>query len=429
MRHGQGNRVRYRLVAAALLVAAIVAGPARASDGPSAWRAVDAATGRIADVPGLEQLARDFPDSASVRRRLLGAYLEAGQDEAALREAVALVEDGYAFSSVARERILALGPSAAQASALAGQDANAEPRAGSRTVATIPADFALVESVWRDPATHDLFATTVVSRTLIVSRAGGAWTEILLSGAGSLSGIAHDQAAGLLWVASGVFEQTPQPDTAFRGLIALDPRTGLERRRVAAPAGATPSDIAVGPAGEVYASDPLSGAIYLAPPGADRLRTLVEPGIFRSPQGIAPLADGRRIVVSDYAYGLAVLNADGTGIRRLALDAPATLDGIDGLWRLGDRLVGMQNGARPMRIVELVLGPDQERIDAVVSRETANPAWTEPVGGALSGDSLVYVATGQWDRFGPDGTAVEGASPQPTEIRALPIGQDAPPLP
>ena len=65
-----------RALAAALVLA--LAAPLGAGELP-AWRAVDAATGAIADVAGLEQLARDFPDSTSVRLRLFNAQLAAGR--------------------------------------------------------------------------------------------------------------------------------------------------------------------------------------------------------------------------------------------------------------------------------------------------------------------------------------------------------------
>jgi hypothetical protein len=47
--------------------------------------------------------------------------------------------------------------------------------------------------------------------------------------------------------------------------------------------------------------------------------------------------------------------------------------------------------------------------------------WTEPTGGALVGDDLVHIATGQWDRFGDGGYPNAGHPPRPTEIRILPL--------
>ncbi|GAA0279790.1 hypothetical protein GCM10009127_21130 [Alteraurantiacibacter aestuarii] len=54
--------------------------------------------------------------------------------------------------------------------------------------------------------------------------------------------------------------------------------------------------------------------------------------------------------------------------------------------------------------------------------EPTNPAWTEPLGGSVSQGVLLYVATGQWDRFAQGGRVNEGQEPVPTEIRSLPSG-------
>ena len=397
--------------------------PAIAQDdrAPPVWQPVDAETGRLTGITDLQALKLMFPDSAAVRRRLLNAYLEAERPADALAEAVELAERGYVFSAGAQEMLLTLDPTAEQRIALARQAAGAEPIEASRLLATVPSDVRLVESVWRDPASGDLFVTSVVSRSLQVRRGEGAWDPIALAGAGSLSGMAFDPRANLLWVGSGAFEQTPDPATAFRGVIAIDPVSGLEKRRIAGPEGSSPSDLAVAADGTVFVSDPVSGAVYRGGPDATTLDVLVAPGTFRSPQGIVVLRDGVTLIVSDYGYGLALVSARTGAVKRLATDAPVLLDGIDGLWRQGDRLIGVQNGARPIRIVELTLSADESRVIAASDRERAHPAWTEPVGGNITDGELVYVATGQWDRFGEGGEPVEERPPAPTEIRILPL--------
>jgi hypothetical protein len=383
----------------------------------AAWRPVDASTGQIADVAGLEALAEAFPDSGSVRLRLLNAYLQAERPRDALAEASALALDGYSFSPAASELFASLPAEDLDTSWLGLGGPNGGAIESSRLLATVPAEARLVESVWRDADSGDLFVTTVVSRALFVSR-GGAWEKLPIEGAGSLTGLAYDATSGLLWVASGVVEQTPNPETAFSGLIAIDPRTGAVKRRVAGIVGSDPSDIGVDGEGRVFASDPLSGALYVAQPTASVLQVFLAPGTLRSPQGIAVLPGGKRLVVSDYRYGLAVVDMSTGAVGRLPTDG-ALSDGIDGLWLHGDRLIGVQNGSRPMRILELHLEGSGPRIGAVVNREAAHSAWTEPLGGSICHGELVYVANGQWDRFGPGGTPVQGKPALPTEIRAL----------
>ena len=404
--------------AVGLVLALAVAAPARAQNGPAPpiWQAVDAETGRLTGITDLQALLVMFPDSASVRRRLLNAYLEAERSADALAEAVELVRRGYAFSPAAQEMLLTFGPTEEQRGVLGLQSAHAEPIETSGLLATVPAGVHLVESVWRDPCSGDLFVTSVVSRALHVRRGEGEWQPIALAGTGSLSGMAADPASGLLWVSSGVFDQTPEPASAFRGVIAVDPATGRETRRLAAPADASPSDMAVAGDGTVYASDPVSGAVYVGQPGAGALDVLVPPGTFRSPQGLVPWDEG--LIVSDYAYGLAFVDRGGKAWR-IGAEAPLLLDGIDGMWRRGEKIVAVQNGARPMRIIELTVSPDGKRARDLRVIEQAHPGWAEPVGGNISNGELVYVATGQWDRFGIGGALTDERSPAPTEIRVL----------
>ena len=418
---GRYPNVRKRqglLVALALLAA----GPAWGQNAPE-WQAVDPSLGAVTPVTDYQGLKLMFPDSASVRRRLLNAYLEAERPADALREAVELVERGYVFSPAAQELLLTLGPTDEQRNLLGFQAPNGNPIEASRVLATVPAEIQLVESVWRDPRSGDLFVTSVVSRALHVRRGEGAWELVPIEGAGSLSGMAFDSASGLLWVASGVFDPTPDPATAFRGLIAIDPVSGEEKRRIAAPEGGSPSDLTVGADGTLFASDPVSGAVYRGRAGASALETLMAPGTLRSPQGLVALAGTASIVVSDYAYGLALIDTSNGTVRRVAAATPVLLDGIDGLWLVGGKLIGVQNGARPMRIVELALSPDGAGVITADIREKAHSAWTEPVGGSISGDELVYVATGQWDRFGDGGVPSRDKPPGPTQIRVLSLSR------
>ena len=83
----------------------------------------------------------------------------------------------------------------------------------------------------------------------------------------------------------------------------------------------------------------------------------------------------------------------------------------------------MQNGHQPMRILRLDMREDWLAIEKVTVLESGHTDWTEPVGAWIDGDRLIYVATGQWDVFGEDGTVRDGKEPLPTRIRALPLGE------
>jgi hypothetical protein len=190
---------------------------------------------------------------------------------------------------------------------------------------------------------------------------------------------------------------------------------------VPAPDSVSISDLASGADGTIYASDPINGGVYSKPRTAQELSTLVAPGTFRSPQGIAVSADAKRLYVSDYRYGLAVVDLVSGGVSRLVTDVPVALDGVDGRWLHEGELIAVQNGASPMRISAFALSQDGMRITGHRILEQAHPEWTEPLGGTIADRALYYVATGQWDRY-ERGRLRDGATATPTVIRRLPLG-------
>lgn len=408
------------LAALLLALAAMPSAPATAENevAPPQWQPVNAETGRLTGITDLQALKFMFPDSGSVRLRLLNAYLDAGRRADAAQEAAELIERGYVFSPRAQEMLLGLDPTDAQLGVFGLQDVRSEAIEASRTLTTVPAEGLLVEGVALDRRSGRLFASTIVSRALYELDREGHWRRLPLEKPGSLAGMALDDARRTLWVASGKYDQTPAADAGEPGAIGLNLETGQTSRKVP-PEGASLGDIALGADGTLYASDPLSGAIYFAGPQLWQLWPLVEPGTFRSPQGIVPWGGG--LIVSDYAYGLAFVDQAGN-VWRIEAAQPMLLDGIDGMWRHGDEIIAIQNGARPRRIVSLKMSRDGRKVTALRVLERAHRAWTEPTGGALVGDDLIYVATGQWDRFGDGGAPNADNPPVPTEIRILPLG-------
>lgn len=409
-----------RFVAAFALIA--LAGCA-AHTPPSAvqWTSVDAATGRLTAVADLEALASSFPESAGVQLRLLNAAHRAG-DSARVRAAmIRLSEMGYALSPGALEELGRRldGPEAASLAARAAADRGEI--GGSELVTTVPADFRLVEGLAWDPHGRRLFASSIVSRQLLVQGPEG-WSAVPGIDAGSLSGLAVDAPRGLLWMASGVVEPTPSPETAFRGLIAVSlDNLRVVRRVTVTDAGLSPGDIGVAADGTVYASDPMSGAILRLLAGAEAIEILVPPGRLRSPQGIAVVSDRSRLYVPDYNYGIAIVDLPSGRLSRLAADAPMMLNGIDGLLLFEGDLIGIQNGTNPRRIVRIRLDRSGTRATGLEVIERNHRDWGEPTLAQLREGRLIYVADAQWERFGAGGQ-VSGAEPlRPTAIRAVPL--------
>jgi hypothetical protein len=399
---------RGAFVAASLLLAAC-ATPSGAPPREASW-----------PTPTLEssELLVSFPDSASIQRRQLSAAQEA-RDAAGVRTGLErLAAMGYAPGQQTIDLLAPWLPAPDMATLRQRFSANAGRVQASRVFDSVPGSQRLVEGIAWDTRTARLFAATVVGRALLVREARG-WRAIEGLEAGSLFGLAIDNRRRLLWAASGVVEQTPSPETAFRGLIAVDLNNLRPVRRVAIAGEGSPADIALGADGIVYASDPNTGAIYWAGANDTTLAVLVPPGRLRSPQGLVPATDGRRLYVSDYGYGLAVVDLRDGSVARLESDANTMLDGIDGLYPWRGGLIAIQNGTSPRRILYLTLSPDGGRISSVRALESNHADWGEPTLGTVRRGDFLYVADAQWDRYGEAG-AVQGTWPiRATTIRLL----------
>ena len=176
--------------------------------------------------------------------------------------------------------------------------------------------------------------------------------------------------------------------------------------------------------GKLFAGDPQGGGVYTATADDEELQTLVSSGTFRSPQGLATSEDNTKLFVSDYRYGIAIIDLETRDVSRLASDIPVILDGVDGLWRYGSKLIAVQNGTSPMRISAFELSEDGTRVISHRVLEQAHSEWTELLSGSIDSDALIYVGNGQWDRY-IEGELKEGMEALPTPIRRLPLASPA----
>lgn len=402
------------------LIAALTLGlaaPAFAGEAPE-WRAVDESTGQIRDVEGLEQLAQDFPDSGTVRLRMLQPLLAAGEVEKVMETLEWLYDRGYVFSDVAQEQITKLLEGVDPGRIAERLRAKAKVIENSQVIDFVVAEARLVESVLRDPVDDRLIVTSVIDKAIFGHKWARSWEGYQPEGAANLSGIALSWDGEVIWLASGHIDGSDH-DKGFSGLIGLT-RKGTREVRLPAPEGASISDILAADDGTLYASDPVGGGIYFASPNEEELQTSIPPGTFRSPQGLATSADNTKLYVSDYRYGIAVIDLETRAVSRLASDIPVVLDGVDGLWRYGNELIAVQNGTSPMRISAFELSEDGSRVVGHRVLEQAHPEWTEPLSGSIDGDALLYIGNGQWDRYF-EGELKPGMEALPTQIRRLPL--------
>ena len=161
-------------------------------------------------------------------------------------------------------------------------------------------------------------------------------------------------------------------------------------------------DLVIADDDTIFTTDSIDGPVYRYSISAGEYSTLVPRGVFGSPQGLVLDASGDHLYVADYIGGLyRVRLADG-GVEKVTVPKAISDYGIDGLYRHGDRLIAIQNGIQPHRVVAMALSEDGLTINDAEILAMNLPEFDEPTLGALVGDDFYFVANSHWNRFDAD---------------------------
>jgi hypothetical protein len=175
-------------------------------------------------------------------------------------------------------------------------------------------------------------------------------------------------------------------------------------------------DMTVGSDGTVIVSDGPDGAVYRLRRGDTALERLVAPGVLRSPQ-TPVILPGNRVLVPDYAMGLAVIDLATQAVTWIDQTDTLTASGIDGATLRGHDLYAVQNGVRPERVVRIHLDDAFARITGLDVVERATDRLGEPTHGIIVGDAYYFIANSGWDRFQDDGRIEHRDARSPLLIR------------
>ena len=179
--------------------------------------------------------------------------------------------------------------------------------------------------------------------------------------------IAADPERLILWMTSSAmadFKGVAKADEGKAALLAIDSTSGKLVRRfdVGPEGGPVLGDMTIASDGTVYVTDGAGGGIYRVRGDLQTAKLeRIGDGLF-SPQTPALAKDGKRLFVADYSLGVAVLDL-GTGkVDYLRHPENVAVTGLDGLYLIGDSLLGVQNGTEPERIMRYRLNPEQTEI-------------------------------------------------------------------
>lgn len=312
--------------------------------------------------------------------------------------------------------------------ALAGRLArNAEPIVRSAPALTIADRGLLAEGLAYDPATRTFYVASVRQRKILRVGPDGGATVLADSTAGLWApmGMRVDAARRRLWVATAAVPQMlgyAPGDSGRSAVVALDLGTGAPRARFEVPqdgAAHVVGDLTIAGDGRVYATDSRAPVLYRVPLRGATLERFLESPLLLSGQGLAPARDRRTLYVADYARGIIRVDLEKRKAALLPAADTVLALGVDGLAWTPRGLIGVQNGVTPHRVVRLTLSAAGDRVVRSEVLERAHPAFDEPTLGVVVDDDFYYIADGQWERFGEDGTVADAGALRPTVVLRL----------
>jgi sugar lactone lactonase YvrE len=286
------------------------------------------------------------------------------------------------------------------------------PKGVAETTARIDEPDFMPEGIAADPINGDLFVGSIHLRKIVRVSANAAVTDFVPAGRDGLDsvvGLKVDADRRLLWACSGADIQmrggTPA-DSSRTGLYAFDLESGRTVTRVMLPDTTRAhffNDCCLSRDGDVYVTDTMQGGVYLLRADSGRFETVVEPGVLVGSNGIVLSDDGRRLYVTEYALGIAVIDLPTGDIARLQHPEEIAICYADGLlWHQGSLIV-VQNDRGLDRVARLYLDDTGLRVVGMTVLAAHLPGFDEPTTATLAGGACLFIANSELNRFGPGG--------------------------
>lgn len=295
-------------------------------------------------------------------------------------------------------------------SILARFEANARPIGQSQTAFTIHEKGLVPEGIAYDPVEKTFYLGSVYKRKIISIKNGTANDfGTTADGLWSVMGMRVDAARRVLWVCTASQPQMmnfKESEKGISGIFKYDLQTKQLAKKYLLPRDGKShwlGDLVLNSRGDVFASDSITPAIYKIDRDRDSISPFLVNDSFVNPQGLAFSADGKHLFMADYLKGIFAIEVKTKAVSLVTPTSSVTLLGIDGLYAYQGRLVGVQNGVPPNRIVEMLLDPTASRVVRFKTLEANNPLFEEPTLAVLVNDSLFYIANSQWSTLDDHG--------------------------
>jgi sugar lactone lactonase YvrE len=232
-----------------------------------------------------------------------------------------------------------------------------------------------------------------------------------------------DQPRNRLWVSSASipgFSGFDPIDAGRSGLFEFNLETLELMQHYPVPVDGRPhilGKMVINKEGDIFIADRLYPFLFKKPANEQKIKAVMALRNMISMRGIAMQPDGRIMYLADREMGIMVVDIEAGRAGALQLPANFNPGGIDGLYLWKNRLVIIQNGIKPQRVMRLQLDASGTRVESVRPLAVAQPGFDHPSFGTIKGEDLIYFANSQ---------VVNGkVNSQPVSVFSTPLDSSA----
>jgi sugar lactone lactonase YvrE len=377
-------------------------GELRKSHAANDWQAY------LVSATKLKEFLNESPDSLLEVAR---ADVHVDDVRAALRELDEFLRMGQSADLIAKSADFSALPKNENFAKLrTGMEANRRPISLGSTAFQLSDPGLLAEDIDYDPRSKRFFVSSVREKKIALIETSGANNDFARAPDDwPILAVKVDPSRGVLWateVAMQGFTFAPESDWGRSAVLCYDSKNGKLLRRIEGPRPSALGDMVLTGGGDVIVSD--GDGVYQLLANGTKLERL-DKGDFISPQTPALHPDGKHIFVPDYVRGIGVLETTTKQVRWVSMDGKFALNGIDGLYFDRGRLIAIQNGTSPERVVVFTLDATLTKIESETIMERSTETLGDPTHGVVIENAFYYIANSGWDAVDDRGDMKPGA--------------------
>jgi hypothetical protein len=120
-------------------------------------------------------------------------------------------------------------------------------------------------------------------------------------------------------------------------------------------------------------------------------------------QGITLNANESKLFIADYLKGILMISLENGSKNWFRFPEGSIGKGIDGMVFYENSLLAVQNGVKPIRVVQFQLNAQQNDIESYTVIDNNRPEFNEPAQVTVVGNSLYFFANSPWNAYDKNG--------------------------